>query len=972
MTHKWFTCCLTLALVCGLLPGYVHAQTALVVGTATDETDGALPGVTVTATDLASGRTIVAISDDRGEYRLVNLPPGKYSIEAELSGFGSVKVPEVELLVGQNATLPLKLKVASLQEDVTVTGDAPLVDTQSAQIAGNVDRRQMEELPVSGRNWMELSMLVKGITSNDVRLDRPGVGRDDQFQLNLDGQQITNKVAGTNSFGQPGLSREAIAEYQIITNLFDITQGRSVGVQVQAISRAGTNINTGSLYGYFRSDQFNAGDFVAKNADGSRQVLPFSNQQIGASFGGPIIRNKLQYFVTYEFERQPTTLFIQPTGYLATISIPTLRRHHRSLGRVDYQLAADNHLSGRFTHYIDDDPAAGVLGNEHPGRLSHLGKDNYALNVNLSTVFNPTTVGELKVGYFYYHWNHTPAEAVPLTPNYSFPVVAIGGRTNYPEEFWQKMPSFRYDATSHKGSHDFKFGGEFLKDRHTGWWQNFGRGIMAFNSTPADLERRFPLDAWNDASRWDLTGLDSIARDYVQFFAQEGGQVAGKCPNPDGCGNWSLDIPRPAGGFWFGDTWKATSALTLNLGVRWDVDWGASAPPLVQETDILIDNGLFSENVGYRNDIRDLNNWSPRVGVNYDVSGNGSFVVRGGAGLYYSVPVSNATFDQQLWNGQRVITNTWVNDRLPGFVQDPRRGVTTDDIVSGDAKVFPQELYVFAHDYQLPQTFQAVVGTQKSLSDSLSVDADVTWSKSKYLGSIMDPNLFYDPATGYNKNPNTFGRPRPEYGRIRQYSSDGYAEDLLLATSMTRRFKDRWQATATYTVMFFRDDSAPGNGGYSGTPENYFDLDLSDTYGRGADFQRHTFRVNSIYQAKWGITLSGAYFFGSGNYYQEVTGNLPFGVPTIGPRYQAGGTLIPRNGLKQDALHKVDLRATKEFRLVGNVKIQGIAEVFNVLNHANFGTYQGNRRATNFRQPVQNAATAYTPRSGQFAFKLSF
>jgi hypothetical protein len=964
---------LTLFLMLALLGGTAHAQNAQLVGTVTDETGGALPGVTVTATDLAAGRKVVATTDAAGEYRLVNLPPGKYSIDAEIAGFGSARVPEIELLVGQNATLPLKLKVATLEESVTVTGESPLVDTRSAQIAGNIDRRQMEELPVSGRNWMELSLLVKGITLNDVRVDRPGVGRDDQFQLNLDGQQITNKVAGTASFGQPGLSREAIAEYQIVTNLFDITQGRSVGVQVQAVSRAGTNTLSGSMYGYFRSDKLNAGDFVAKNPDGSRKVLPFSNQQLGGSIGGPIIKDKLHYFGTYEFERQPTTFFVQPTGYTATISIPTLRRHHRSLARFDYQLSAQDHLSSRITHYVDDDPAGGLLGADHPGRLSHLGKDNWAVTANWARIMTENTVGELKLGYFYYHWNHTPAADVPLTPAYAFPLVQIGARTNYPEEFWQNLPSVRYDLTTHQGKHDFRIGGEFLKDRHTGWWQNFGRGVFNFNSTPPDFERRFPLDAWNDASRWDLVGLDPFARDFVRFFAQEGGQQQGRCPNPEGCGNWSLDIPRPAWSLWIGDTWKATSRLTVNLGLRYDVDWGASAPPLVQETDIIIDTGLFTENVGYRNDIRDLNNWSPRLGVNYDVSGDGNFVIRGGAGLYYSVPVSNATFDQQLWNGQRVITNTWANDGRPGFVQDPQRGVTTEDIVTGKATVLPQELYVFAHDYQLPRTLQVAAGMQKGLSDSLSVDADLMWSKSDYLGSLMDPNLFYDPTTGYNRNPAVFGRPAPQYGRIRQYNSDGYAEDLLLATSITRRFRGGWQANATYTLMFYRNDTAPGSGGYSGSPENYFDLDLSDTYGRGADFQRHTLRLNTIYQAKWGITLSGAYFYGSGNYYQEVNGLQPFGVPQgIGQRLRPDGTLIPRNNLKQDPLHKVDMRVTKEFRLVGNVKIQGIAEVFNLLNHANFGSYQGNSRAVNFRQPVQNPATAYTPRSGQLAFRLTF
>src|SRR5439155_10971312 len=209
-----------------------------IIGSASDETKAILPGATITATNRDTGAQSSAVTDERGQYRMVRLPAGTYRVQAELQGFASVVVPEVELLVGQNATVPFVLKLAQVTETVTITGETPLVDISSSQVAGNVDRRQMEELPLQGRNWMELSKLVKGITANDVG-NTPGVSRDDDFQLNLDGQQITQKVAGSG-FGQPKFSREAIAEFQIVTNMFDITQGRSSGIQVQAISRSGT------------------------------------------------------------------------------------------------------------------------------------------------------------------------------------------------------------------------------------------------------------------------------------------------------------------------------------------------------------------------------------------------------------------------------------------------------------------------------------------------------------------------------------------------------------------------------------------------------------------------------------------------------------------------------------------------------------------------------------------------------------
>ena len=151
-----------LVALASLVGSTAYAQQASIVGVAMDESKAVLPGVNVTATDQAAGRQVTGVTDEKGEYRLQNMPPGKYSIQAELSGFQTVMFKDIELLVGQNATVGFTLKLASVTETLTVIGETPLVDTTSSQVAGNVDRRQMEQLPLQGRNWMELSKLVKG------------------------------------------------------------------------------------------------------------------------------------------------------------------------------------------------------------------------------------------------------------------------------------------------------------------------------------------------------------------------------------------------------------------------------------------------------------------------------------------------------------------------------------------------------------------------------------------------------------------------------------------------------------------------------------------------------------------------------------------------------------------------------------------------------------------------------------------
>ena len=489
-----------------LFAASAFAQEASIFGAVTDQTKGALPGATITATSLATGRLFTDVSDERGDYRLRGLAPGRYKVQAELSGFATIVVPDVEVLVGQNRPVPFAMQVATLSETLTVTGESPLVDITSTQVSGNVDRRQMEELPLQGRNWMELAMQVKGITANAVD-NNPGV-RDRAFQLNLDGQEITQQVAG-GGFGQPRFSREAIAEFQVVTNLFDVTQGRSLGIQVQAISRSGTNNLDGSVYGYFRDDNLNEQDFIAN------RVLPYSNQQIGGAVGGPIIRDKLHYFLSYERENEPNTIIAASAalGPTATWSFPTKLVQNSFLGRGDWQLRQGDHITSRVV-------VLGLGQPVHPGvghrtsvagrrsiaqgvqRLEHLGQRVERLD-DPGSARSTTATSTGRTGWRCRSW--------PTLRTTCSPSLTVGQRRNYPQEFYQNTWSVRYDLTTSKGAHDLKFGAEYLRWHDTGSWQLLSRGEFIFTSTPADILRRFPVDAWNDPTRWDVTGLDSIA-----------------------------------------------------------------------------------------------------------------------------------------------------------------------------------------------------------------------------------------------------------------------------------------------------------------------------------------------------------------------------------------------------------------------------------------------------------------------------
>jgi len=967
--HRHIPWLITLALL--LSTRLVAQQNATVQGTVFDESRSVLPGVTVTATEINTGYQSIAVTLEDGRYRLENLPPGRYKLRIELPGFAATEIPVVELLVGANATVPpIAMKVASLEETVTVSGETPLVDLRSSQVAGNIDRRQMAELPLQGRNWQELSLMVKGVTANNVT-NTPGA-IDNQFQLNLDGQQITQRVAGSG-FGQPKVSREAIAEFQIVTNMFDITQGRSTGMQVQAISRSGTNDLRASAYGFFRDDALNAPDPVA------HKVLPFQNQQVGVTAGGPIVQNTAHFFGSYEYERQPADVFLAPTRLPnQTFEFESKDVNRNYLGRIDFQHSSLGNISARFQRWEFFNPFSISSGTSHPSTADNL--KSYATNMagTWTHVVNSSLMMQAQGGMNRFSWYNDAQPSMDVqfhntpfyVPQFSFPGLTIGGASNYPNDTWQNTYSGRLDVNGHKGSHDFKMGGEYLRVRDTKEWSLNRRGTYVFNTRPSDaeLERRFPAEAWNDPAAWDVSGLEPYLQRFDINF------------HPD----YLIDIPRPTMALWIGDNWRATSNLTINAGVRYDADWGATDPPGVTETVILIDNGRESDDFGFKTGIRDLNNIAPRVGFAYNVGGGGDLVIRGGSGYYYNTPVSNVTYSHQYFN--QAISAT-IPPNGPGFIEDPTRGVTAEDYLSGAVPPPAQAPRVIASDYVMPHSWQSSIGFQKQLGGAMGFDADLTYLDERDQVRGRDPNLFFDPVTGYNLDPAKYGRPNPTYGQLQWMESTGRTEALLLSSSFTRRFKNNFQGGLTYTRTLRRNDDTTGFGIGA---DNQFDL--AGDWSRSGEFQRDTFRANGIVSLPLQMTLAGSYLYGSGTYYNASLSGRPFGKPgtnrlnvgapiTIpasaldrweGPAVIATNTAWPRNALRGLPLHKVDMRLSGRLGKVDGVSVTLLAEVFNIFNWKNYGNYNTQLDSSSFGQPVASSGNAYVPRSGQLGFRFEF
>ncbi len=593
------------------LPGVGYAQEAILSGVISDSTGAVVPGVAVSAVHQASGNVFEAVTDVRGGYRL-SVRTGTYRLTAALQGFSTLTRDGLELLLGQNAVVNFQISPSTLEESVTVTGESPLIDVTSSTLASNIDPRQMAEIPVNGRDWASLVVMAAGNRTNaqgNGGQPTPVEERDRRdFQLNVDGQQVTQNMS-LGTAGNPLFSRDAIAEFQFLSNRFDATQGRSSGVQVNVVTKAGTNTASGLVSGYFRHDAFNAEDFITGN------VLPYSNQQFSTTFGGPIRRDRIHIFANYEYEREPQTYnFITPWPKF-NIALQATRRQHMGGVRLDFQFSPQMRLMVRGNKAGEVRPITAVA-SAHPSTAGRVDRGMDEIFMGLTQVLSNRTLNEVKAGYASHFgdsesivdWPDHPQAGAGITagtPRITLVGFAIGqSSANWPQTLLQNVYSLRDDLSTSRGSHTLKIGGEYLLFKATTGNCRECNGVINAQGgpVPANIEDLIPV--WDDVSTWNLAALSPITRQYRL--------TVGQLP--------TYQTRHTVAG-WVQDDWALSSRLTVNLGVRYDMSTGQfgndiALPPFVE--------------AGRPND---TNNIAPRLGFAYLAHERHGVARRGGAVL---------------------------------------------------------------------------------------------------------------------------------------------------------------------------------------------------------------------------------------------------------------------------------------------------------------------------------------------------
>ncbi len=582
------------------------ATSAALAGRILDSSGAPVPGATVIATNLARSQSWQAVSDDRGAYRFPFLAVGNYRVDVKLSGFAPVS-QEIELAVGTAMDLPIVLTVAGVTESVAVTGAIASVDIARQEVAERVSPTEISALPLNGRNYLDLALLAPGVNRTNIRNTErfaetsavPGTGLSVLGQRNIGNTFVVDGVSGNDDAADLAgtyLSQEVIREFQVITNGASAEFGRSTSGAFNIVTQSGANRTNGSAYGFFRDDRFDARNPFATSRD------PLSQQQFGATLGGPIARDRTFYFVNAEQTLNQRTAYISiadvnvsavnqvldVVGYraprVATGAFSTGFDTTNLFGRVDAQLTAGHLVTGRYSFYdISSENARSVGALNDISRGTSL--DNRDQSVAFASVVTTPSgmVNEIR-GQFWRSQLDAPGNDL-VGPAVSIAGVAnFGASTTSPVVRDLDVYQINDTLTIQRGAHLVKSGVDLL-----------------YNSLLIGFPGALP-------GTYTFSSLANFRQGVYTQFQQAFGEEDQSQNNP----NLALFVQ---------DEWRAADSLTISAGLRYDLQ-GIEDP--VQT---------------------DWNNLSPRVGVAW-APGNRRTVVRGAFGLFYDrIPlraVSNA------------------------------------------------------------------------------------------------------------------------------------------------------------------------------------------------------------------------------------------------------------------------------------------------------------------------------------------
>jgi len=983
--HTRFT--FAFALLLALAPFAVFAQssTGSISGTATDESRAAIPGVTVTATNTATGASRTAVTNSAGHYELALLVPGTYSLSGELAGFQPVKFSKVVVNVGSATTLDLKLR-AGVSEEMTVIASAPVVETTKSEVSSVVGEQAIQNLPVNGRNFIDFVLTTPGVV-RDVR------GGDISFagqrgtlnSMVVDGANNDNTFFG-QTIGRTGsgrapyqFSQDAVKEFQVNANAYSAEYGRAGGAVVNVVTKSGTNDFHGTIFDYYRDKSLNKNDYI--NVINARAKSPYHYDQYGFSAGGPIVRDKHFVFANWDRQRNSVPNIVILGGGRIT-SFPTDADTTRGLAlltplaqtyprqqnqdvylvKTDHELGARNHVSLRYNkqtfHGINFENSGVTNSAEHSGN-SNVFTDTISGvwdTTPTSSFFNELRVQSLK--------DREPGQANVSTPEAQIlqngiAVLTIGRNSFSPRETTIKRKQIADTATYLWRNHTLKAGFDFSTDDIFNYFPGNFFGVYRFNSV-AEFANGRPAS-------------------FTQAFPGAG--TSGPETHPD----------LEETGYFAQDEWRITPSLTLNLGLRYDKQDIAQPSVLNSDAQLLA--------AGYRTDEIpvDEDNFGPRLGFAWSPNTDKRTVVRGGYGIFFGRTPSIMIGTGHSNNGINVQTITFTGTAMPAYpnvFSAPPTGVALNPIT----------IFVFDPHFQNPEVKQYSLGVEREVARDLSVGVTAQVVQGDDLPRSRDINvgggagvtatILNSPATATFTRYST--RPFTNFQRVIAFESSAKSRYRGVTLDLQKRFNNNWQGRVAWTHSTVRDTKPDATAVVpfsSGDDSKYVSdpLNINKDYAYGDNDVRDRVVVSGVWaldhyaqNLKGGVmhalfsgwTVSAIVSYQTGQPYTPTVNS------DLNNDGNASNDLAPgfaRNSLRLPYQFSVDPRITRDIGLYGAAHLQLIAEAFNLTNAKNISNinraYYSYNATTRVLTPLATFGTP-TATAGQriiqLAAKVSF